>query len=142
MGLKAASIKVKVPEEGVLIDVPDWPGVKLKVRSIESRDYEIARQLLIAKKTRQLKRAPTPPELSPELPELIARHLLRGWEGLDGDDDRPLEYTPALGLSMVTDPEFSELRDRVVLCASLASEPALKFSEEASKNSPAPSAST
>jgi hypothetical protein len=52
MGLKLSSIKISVSDEGEWVDVPEWPGVRLKVRSINARDYVQARDLMVQKKVK------------------------------------------------------------------------------------------
>lgn len=143
--LKLSSIKQKVTapnDEGEWVDVADWPGVRLKVRSINNRDYEIARQLLVQKLVKALGRMPTTPEMEPALGKLFARHLLRGWEGIAGADDAPLLYTPEAALEQLTDPEMAALNQQVAWAASRVAETDAEFTVDAAKNSPAPSATT
>lgn len=138
--LKLSSIKSVIVEEGEWVDSADWPGVRFKVRSINVRDYEQARELLVQKLMRSLKRVPTNVEMEPALGKLVARHLLRGWEGIAGDDEKPLEYTPEIGLEKLIDPEYAALEQQVIWAASRVAERDAEFTVDATKNSPAPSA--
>lgn len=140
--LKLASIKSIVSDEGEWIDIADWPGVRIKARSINSRDYQIAHGLLQQKLIRALGRFPVGPEWEPALSKLVARHLLRGWEGIAGDDDKALEYTPEIGLQKLTDPEYASLEQQVIWAASRVGERDVEFTADAEKNSPAPSATS
>lgn len=140
--LKLSSIKSIVADEGEWIDDTDWAGVKYKVRSINVRDYQIARELLIQKLIKALGRYPTGPEMEPGLGKLVARHLLRGWEGIAGDDDKALDFTPEIGLEKLTDPDFFALEQRVIWAATRVAERDAEFTVDAAKNSPAPSATS
>lgn len=136
--IKLDSIKRDLRREtdGEWQTVPEWDGVKLLVRSLNCVDYRNARDILMSKMTRRLNRIPTGPELDAELPKLYARFLLRGWEGFD----QP--YSPELAMTMLTNPEFGELADKVVQCAARVGQVDVEFIEAAAKNSEPPSATT
>lgn len=140
--LKLSSIKTTISEEGEWVESADWPGVRLKVRGINCRDYQQARELLVQKQIKALQRVPTTPEMEPALGKLVARHLLRGWEGIAGDDDKALEYTPEIGLEKLSDPAYAALEQQVIWAASRVGERDAEFTVDAAKNSPAPSATT
>lgn len=137
MALKLSSIKrdSALENEGEWRDVPDWPGVRLKVRSVNSKDYQLQREMLLQKLARKLGRLPTSPEMEPALGKLIAVHLLRGWEGLvDGPDDAPLAWTPEVGVEKLMDPEMRELENRVMLAATQVGDREAEFTVDAAKN--------
>jgi hypothetical protein len=137
MAVKIGSLKSSasaLTDTGTRIEVPEWPGVFFNVRPINSKDYQIAREMLVGKKTKSLGRMPTSPEMEPELGALVARHLLRGWEGLAGDDEKPIDYTPALGLQYMTDPEYQALETQVIWAAARAAEQDVEFTLDAAKN--------
>lgn len=140
MGLKLSSISVQVSDEGEWVDSANWPGVRYKVRSIAVRDYQIQRDLLVQRKVRALNRVPTGPEMEPDLSKLKARHLLRGWEGLLGDDDKAIGFSPEKAIELLTDPTMSALEQDVTLAASRVGERDAEFTADAVKNSQAPSA--
>lgn len=142
MALKLSSIKRETDKDGDWIDIPEWTGVRVKVRSINSRDYQIAREMLVGKLTRNLGRLPTTPEMEPALGKLVATHLLRGWDGLAGDDDKAIEYTPKLALEMLADPQMRALEEQVIWAANRIGDRDVEFTADAVKNSAAPSATT
>ena len=139
MALELNSIKKIVPDDGAWMDVPDWPGVRLMVRSIETKDYQQQRELLVQRRMKDLRRAPTTPEMEPALSKLVARHLLRGWEGLS-EGGKPLDYSPETALEKLSDPAYSDLKDQVVLAATLVGQRDAEFNADAEKKSHAPSA--
>jgi hypothetical protein len=144
MSLKVSSIKrdLAKEDEGEWISIPEWAGVRFKVRSIASRDYQIAREMLLQKLGRQMGRSPTTPEMEPALGKLVARHLLRGWEGIAGDDESPVEYSPAQAIEYLCDPSMRELEQQVIWASTRVGEREVEFTADAVKNSAVPSATT
>lgn len=143
MSLELSSIKrdLSTEDEGQWVEIPEWPGIRLKVRSIQSRDYQIQRGLLEQKLQKALGRQPTAPEWEPGLGKLIARYLLRGWEGflLDG---KPLEYTAEIALAMFADRQWSGLEMQVVWASTRVGDRDAEFTQDAIKNSAVPSATS
>lgn len=146
MSLKLSSIKRDLvkEDEGEWIDAREWEGsgVRFKVRSIASRDYQIAREMLQQKLMRQIGRLPTAPEMEPALGKIVARHLLRGWEGIADDKGVAVEYSPTVALEYLADPTLRDLELQVILAASRVGEREAEFTADAIKNSAAPSAMT
>lgn len=168
MALRISSIKrdLAVENEGEWHDIPEWFGVRIKARSIYSKDYQTAREMLVQSLTRKLGRMPTSPEMEPQLGKLVAIHLLRGWEGIvDGPEipevpnDGPKEvieaaqravvaaqaaqvaivWSPSVGLDYLSNPEYRELEHQVIWAANRTGDKEAKFTADASKNSAAPS---
>ena len=79
--------------------------------------------------------------MEPSLGKLVARHLLRGWEGIIvGDGDTPTEYTPQIALDLFADPEMVELERQTLWAATRVGERDVEFTVDAIKNSEKPSA--
>jgi hypothetical protein len=143
MALKLSSIKRELSNDGEWVDIPEWTGVRFKTRSIYSRDYQIAREMLVQKLARQLGRLPTSPEMEPALGKLVARHLLRGWDGIvDGNPEAPVEWTPDVGLEYLSNREYVDLEQQVIWAATRVGERDAEFTVDAVKNSDAPSATS
>lgn len=134
--IKLSSIRSNYDEEGIWEDIPEWPGVRLKVRSIRSRDYVQARDLAQQKLMRKLGRIPTSAEMDGPLRPILARYILRGWEGFD----QP--YSTGLAASTLEDPEHQPLAEQVTWAATRVAERDIEFTESATKNSGPPSATT
>lgn len=141
MALELNSVKFAPDDQGEWKDSPDWPGVRFKVRSTESKDFRIARDLAFQKLVKALNRAPTGAEMEPVVNKLISRHILRGWEGL-ALSGVVLDYSPDVALEKLCDPEFKALSEQIVGVASRVGERDAEFTVDAAKNSPAPSATT
>lgn len=141
--LKIDSIKTpEISDEGVWVKIPEWEGVEFLVRRLGSRDYQIARELLVQKKSKALQRLPTTPEMEPELGKLVSRHLLRGWKGIADGNGKEITWSPDVGLEMLTDPTLRELESKVIWAAGTLDDTSAEFTADAVKNSAAPSASS
>lgn len=138
MTVKLSSLKSDsaLQNEGEWVDVPEWPGVSLKVRSLQCRDFRLARDLLQQKLMRKLGRIPTSAEIDEQSPKLYAKHLLRGWKGFD------VEYSEDAAAEILQDPEHQPLREQIFWAASRVGDTDIEFMKEAEKNSDAPSATT
>ncbi len=148
MSLKLSSIKRNraQEDEGQWENVVGWPGVRVKVRGINYKPYQIAREMMIQKLTRTMGRQPTSTEMEPMLGKLVATHLLLGWDGIvDGPEDdeskqTPVEWTMDVGVRYLTDRDYLELEQRVIIASVLVGERDAEFTADATKNSAAPSA--
>ena len=136
MSLKLSSIKADLAKEaeGDWVSIPEWPGVRLKVRSINSKDYQTARELRVQKFVKDLGRLPTSIEMEPHVNRLAAAFLLIGWEGINGDDDQPLAYTPKTALELLSDPAMRELTMQVIWAANRVGVRDAEFTADAIKN--------
>lgn len=142
MALKLSSIAADISTEndGEWIEIEEWPGVKLLVRSINYKAYQNAREMRLRKMTAALGRAPFGTEFAPVVAELAAAHLLLGWDGIVGDDEAPIEYSRAKGIEMLTDQKYRALVSQTIWAATRVGDREAEFTETAAKNSEAPSA--
>lgn len=141
--LKLSSIKADTAREndGDWVSVPDLPGVRLKVRSLEYSPYRMARDLLVQKFARKYGRRPVPPEVTTaEFGKLYATHILLDWEGVADDSGVAIKLTREVAIEYLTDPEFRRLTAAVEWAASMVAETEADFTEDSSKNSAPPSA--
>ena len=94
------------------------------------------------KLARTLGRLATSPEMEPMLGKLVATHLLRGWEGIDDDDGKPIEYSAKVGLEKLSDPDMNALEQQVIWAAIRTGDRDPEFTASATKNSEVPSATS
>lgn len=66
--------------------------------------------------------------------EALARHILKGWEGFDGEDGKPLPYSYAQSLEFMTSPDFAHIREMVDETAGETAEYLVKSKAEAGKD--------
>lgn len=142
MALKISSIAADLAKEseGDWVDIAEWPGVRLKVRSINSKDFQNARELRQTKLIKDLGRLPFESESAPHLAKLVATFILLGWEGIVDANDQPIEYSPAKALELLCDPSMRELVKQTIWAAGRIGSRDAEFTEAAVKNSAAPSA--
>jgi hypothetical protein len=136
MTIKFSSIKNKIDVErsGEFKEIPEWPGVKLGVRSLELPAYKLALDLLVQKFARQYKNKGAPPEVrDSEVGKLLAKHILFGWEGFDE------AYDEEKANEVMASAEGRDLVKYTLWAASQVGETEVEFVEEAVKNSVTPS---
>lgn len=144
MALKITSIAADLAKEtdGDWVDIAEWPGVRLKVRSLNSKDYQNAREQRIAKLTKDLGRPPYSSEFALHLSKLVAAFLLLGWDGIVDDAGKPIEYTAQKAADLLADPTMRELVAQTIWAAGRVGSRDAEFTTAAVKNSAAPSATT
>lgn len=136
MTVKFSSIKNNVAAErdGSYIDIPDWPGVKLGVRSLELPAYKIALDILVQRYARKYKGKSAPPDVrDSDVGRLLAEHILFGWEGFDE------AYDSDMAIETMSSGEGRELVKQTLWAATQVAETEVEFVSEATKNSAKPS---
>lgn len=127
--LTSLAADLKKEAEGDFIDIPELPGVALKVRSLQTSAYAVARDVMTQKHRRKHQGKPVPPaEFSRDFGKLAADHLLVDWKGFD----QP--YSPELARELLTDESFRQLLNYTVWAAAKVGEAEIEFIEEAEKN--------
>lgn len=136
MALKISSIAVDLAkeQEGDWVEIAEWPGVRLKVRSINSKDFQNAREQRQTKLIRDLGRLPYESESAPHLAKLVASFVLLGWEGIVDADDKPIEYTPQAALELLSDPAMRELVKQTIWAAGRVGSKDAEFTTAVVKN--------
>lgn len=136
MTIKIASIKnnVAVEREGQYIEIPEWPGVSLGVRSTEYGPYKIALDQLVQRLARKYRsKTVDPEERDNEIGRLVAKHILFGWKGFDQ------EYTADFAEELIGSAEGRDLARHTLWAAGRVGETEIEFVVEAVKNSEPPS---
>lgn len=121
--MKLSSIKIngRAIEEGAWVNqIPQLPGVRLKVRGLGNRDY----RRFEAKLIREIPREARIDGLDPADADAIearclAETVLIDWDGIEGDDGAPQRLTPEIALGYLQDPDYLVLRNAVVYAASI-----------------------
>ncbi len=137
MKLKIASLKN--PRQRIIagdwITYTPWSApngdtpVRFNVSGASLEAYKIAQEELAGRYVKEYKGARVPDDVSfRNNAELIAEHLLHGWEGLDQD------YSPEVAEELLT--------DAVLWCARRVDNVTAEFVEDGIKNSAPPSATS
>lgn len=82
-------------------DIPDQPGMRLKVRSTNYKPYQVASAGLGRRRTKQLRTDEGLVEFTVDLGKPLAQHILLDWDGVTSGG-APVTYSPELALSILT----------------------------------------
>ncbi len=136
MALKLSSLKADTRREteGDWIESPDLPGVEFKVSSLLLETYQVERDNLIRKLSKQYNNKVPQSVVVPEIGKLYAKHILHDWRGLD------VSYSRAKAEEVLGDYEYRAVVAAVEWCAAKISETNIEFDEDEIKNSEKPSA--
>lgn len=130
--VKLSSLKSSLQKEreGEWIAAPDiGPEVRFLVRSTNFPDFTAARDEVTQKLTKKFDGGRIPEEvLAKANGELLAEHILLGWEGLDE------EFSQDLALSILSDEEHRVMRTGVLIAAAKVGRADVEFVEGGAKN--------
>lgn len=138
--MKLGSLKTDLEkvEKGMWIDnIPDMGNLILHVRPIGNPDYRRLYGQLVEATPRDKKRAGmvTDYETKQQIAgRALADTILLGWENLDGDDEQPIAYDPALAKKYLLDPEMVAFRDAVSWAATVAQEQSIGSAKDNAGN--------
>lgn len=129
LDLESVKVDLAAEQEGTYIDVPEWEGVSLGVRSLEIPAYKMAIDAQLEKYKRLYGKKGAPADIrEADIGKILAKHILFGWKGIKQD------YSPAYALETLSDPTGRELAKKIVDAASKVAEVEAKFTEDAVKN--------
>lgn len=124
MNINSLAVDLDKVKEGVWIgDIPDFEGIRLKVRPANCQEYRTLYSQLVERTPRNLKRggiiedAETKANINARC---LADAILVGWEGFTNADGSPLEYSPEAAKALLMDPEMIVLRDAVSFASGIA----------------------
>lgn len=132
--LKVDAVKV---EQGAWVDnIPELEGLRLKVRGANNKDWRKLQARLISAIPRQKR---VGGQLDPAEQDRIMAIVLRDtclldWDGLEGDDGKPLPYTKESAEQFLTDPQYAKFREGVTWAATVVGEQRDAVLEKDAKN--------
>jgi hypothetical protein len=137
--MKMSDIKIDVAkqEEGDWVDdIPELEGVRFKVRGAQNRDWRKLNIRLINTVPRN-KRAGG--SLDPDEQDRILAILLRDtclldWDGILGEDDKPLPYSKEQAWHYLSSPEYPQFREGVLWAANEVARQKREDFEDDAKN--------
>jgi hypothetical protein len=125
-------------EQGDWVDkIPEMAGLRLKVRGSQNKDWRKLQQRLINSVPRNKRVAG---QLDPAEQDRISIVLLRDaclldWDGIDGEDGKPLPYSKDQANEYLTNPIYGgKFRDAVVWASTVVAELQDAGNEEDVKN--------
>lgn len=112
---KLSSLKTNVVQEEEGVWVPYAQGIQLRIARYGNRSFKARMERLTKPHLRQIRKNSFPEEEAQKfLNECLAHHVLLGWKGLDGENGKPLKYTPDEALKILSDPEYQDFYNDVV----------------------------
>jgi len=135
--MKITDVKVDVDKEnaGDWVQSPQFPELWVKVRSIHNADFRRAMQEETRKTRRKYGKQPVPVDVEEKvMGRAIVDHILLDIQGLEDENDDPIEYDREFGLKIMTDPAYRNLSDLVVWAANIVGEQMSDEIEEDVKN--------
>jgi len=137
MAIKLSSLRANTRREndGDWVDIPDLPGVRLKVRGAGYGPYQMQKSIVEGRWARRYGQDPVPVDvLLAENGRLYAEHILLDWDGFDEP------YTQEASRHFLTDPGFRQLHEHIRYAMQRVAATEAEFVEDAAKNSSASSA--
>lgn len=110
----------RIEDGGWVGDIPQLPGVRFKVKGIGNKEWRLLRHKLNNETRRS-----TPENEEAVTTELVLRTLLMDWSGFENPDGTELIYSRERAEQLLSDPDYSIVRDGVMYAATkIAAEPA------------------
>ncbi len=128
--LKLASTRADLDLEaaGDWVAIPEWPGVRLRVRSLNYGPYQTALSHSLRRLSTRFPDGIPPEEDAAETGRLYAAHILLGWEGFD------VPWTAERAMQVLADPAYRDLRRNVGWAASRVARVEAEYVEAAAGN--------
>ena len=127
--LKSLRNNVEAERQGDWVPAPSLPGVRFKVKSMESPEYKDAMNLRSRDLQAQFRGSIIPSEVMElETGKVIAKIILIGWDGMDET------YTPDLAEEIMTDPGYRQIHDAISYCATIVGRAKMEFIQDGIKN--------
>jgi len=141
MKLTDIAVDLEREEQGDWVEIPDLPGVSLKVRSLYNKDFQQAHQLMARKLNRRYGNRPVPLDVQTQsYARILAENVLIDWSGISDENEQAVEYSAELGREVLAEPQYRKLADAVTWAAGFVGDQEIEELEESGKNSEAPSA--
>jgi hypothetical protein len=131
--LSAIKSDPELEREGVWQDYE--LGIRVKVARMGNQAFDECVRKLSEPHLSGFRRNKLPSEVLERITkQAVARHILLGWEGIDGEDGKPLPYSEETALEILNDPALADFYKFVLLAANEAELFRRKDMEEAAGN--------
>jgi hypothetical protein len=116
-------------------EIPEMDGLRLKVRGANNRDWQRLQTKLIRALPRDRRRLALDPVDNDRINGILLRDTaLLDWDGLDGDDDKPIPYSKEKAGELLLDPQYAPFRNAVMWAAATVAEQRADEIEDDAKN--------
>jgi hypothetical protein len=129
LDLESIAVDTELEQNGQYIDIPDWKGVSLGVRSLEIEEYKIAVEQAVEKLARKYDGGMIPPkEREIVIGSLLAKHILFDWKGISP------AYSAEFAQEFLGSDRGRHLSNKVLWAARRVGRIDAKFQDDAAKN--------
>lgn len=125
MKLAELAVDVNRAENGAWVnDVPDLPGLRLKVRASNNADWRRLQMMLFDKLPRKKKLSGRvdPDETDRIITQCLIDACLLDWDGLEDDDGKAIPYSKQMAEKLLMEPEYRRFRDAVAWAANVVTD--------------------
>lgn len=124
MKVSERKIDPKKREDGAWVDnIPEWDGLKLKVRGVGNKDWARLENKLINAVPRKRRMNGIEPEDRDRINGILLRDCaLIDWKGIEDDAGQPEPYSKEQANTYLTKPEFEPFRGAVLWAAMVVAE--------------------
>jgi hypothetical protein len=133
MKLSEHKIDVQKQEEGGWVDnIPELDGLRLKVRGANNKDWRklFGRLVDAVPRKRRVGGRLDPADQDRITSVCLRDTCLLDWDGIEGDDNKPIPYSKDQADKYLTNPEYSKFRDGVLWAANVVAEQEVADLEE------------
>ena len=137
MKLSEVAVDTRRVETGDWVDnIPEMEGLRLKVRGSQNRDWRrLQARLLTAVPRKKRPGGQIDIEESERIiNQCLVQTSLLDWDGLFGDDGKPVPFSPQMAEKLCTDPDYRRFRDACLYAANLVGEQNQQDIEDAAGN--------
>lgn len=99
--MKLSALRSEITDEGTWVEMPEFRGVKVCVRTTDHPDY--VRDINIGLERRNRAARKDPNVRNEVVMRAVAKNLLLDWEGVTDDDDQPMPFDRDLVVSWSKD---------------------------------------
>jgi hypothetical protein len=141
MKLSDLTVDAERLEKGAWVDnIPDMEGLRLKVRGANNVDWRRLQSRLLnaVPRKKRLGGQLDPDEQDRITATCLLNACLMDWDGLEGDDGKPLPYSKEWASKLIMEPEYRRFRDAVIWAATMVGEENNLDHEDAMGNSSTP----
>lgn len=93
-------------------------GIRFRIARMNNPSYDAAvREALRPHRDRIRRGVMDEREIERLSLQAVATHILTGWENVDDDDGKPIEYSPEKSAEIIGDPRYRDVYDFVIDCS-------------------------
>lgn len=117
MGVKLKALRLDTDKESNGIWREFVPGLEFKVARSGNAAYRAEAAKVLAPYAGRGSSGPRDIEMQPVLAPVMAKHILKGWRGLEDESGAEIVYSPEKAKEILEDPAHIDLFEQVLIWA-------------------------